>query len=87
MTDTAVLEQLTETELRVREVNTGLMVVWINQDLFNRHHHDVRTSLVLYDQDKLFVGALPPVLAGKVTPELSASLHKAGVRYYSTGIV
>lgn len=87
MTDTVELQQLTDTDPMRRQINTGLMVQWINADLINRADHDVRHSLVFYDIDKMFVAALPPIFGPTPNEGLVAALLDAGVRFYSTGIV
>ena len=68
----------------MREINHGLMVAWINRDLFDRCSNDVRKSTVFYDADKMFVAALP---AGIYNPGLDDLIANTGVCYYSTGIV
>lgn len=90
MPDTAtspVLEQITETNAMMRSVNQGLMVHWINADLINRAGHDVRKSIVLYDEDQMFVQALPAVLGPELHPNVHKLAYDAGVRFYSLGIV
>lgn len=79
-------EQIFETDPVHREINSGLMVRWINQDLFARCANDVRVSTVLYDGDKLFVAALPAqaVLTEKMAAHLYAN-H--AIRFWSKGIV
>jgi hypothetical protein len=71
-------------------LNRGVMVQWINADLFNRADCDVRKSIVLYDVDRVFVMAL----STSVTPALFRerldlvvdSMTAAGIRYYSVGV-
>jgi hypothetical protein len=78
--------EITETDAMRREVNRGLMVQWINADLLVRANHDVRTSVVMYDADRLFMFALP----GRVdmtNDDLIDALADNGVRFYSRGIV
>ena len=90
MPDTAtspVLEELTETNAMMRSVNQGLMVAWINADLINRAGHDVRKSIVLYDEDQMFVQALPAVLGPVLDPKIHELAYNGGVRFYSHGIV
>lgn len=83
MAETVVELDLSEVSPMQREVNKGLMVAWINADLINRAQHDVRKSIVLYDADKDFVYAVD-----KVPDDATFQrLHKAGVRFYSTGVV
>lgn len=81
------LTELTETSPMNREINRGLMVWWINQDLVERARLDVRKSLVLYDEDKVFYGALDYDDLTVVIVTYHAKLYDAGVRYYSKGIV
>lgn len=72
------------------ELNRGVMVAWINADLMNRADCDVRKSVVLYDESRVFVMAL----GTGVTPDIfrermslvSDSMARAGVRYWSVGI-
>lgn len=83
----ASLVELTETDPMLRSVNHDLMVRWINSDLINHASNDVRRSVVLYDEDKLFVAALEPDF-GPVPPSvLAEKLYSVGVRYFSKGIV
>lgn len=84
---TPTLAKIEKTDPMVREVNRGLMVHWINADLGNRAGHDVEKSIVLYDEDRMFVGALPAVLGPQLTPEVQKVAYEAGVRAYSNGIV
>ena len=71
----------------VRAVNQGLMVAWINHDLLERSHLDVRTALVIYDEEGDFLYALPPVMGPVPNPGLQNALMNVGGRFYSTGIV
>lgn len=74
--------EIDPTELKPmhRELNKSLMVAWINRDLLNRSHHDVRRSVVLYDADKDFVHAMDEV----PDEDLLHRLYEATpVRYYS----
>jgi hypothetical protein len=71
----------------LREINKGLMVTFINDNLPESAHYDVRKSTVCYDEDKMFVWVLPDVMGPRPSPGLAATLHKAGVRYFSIGIV
>ena len=52
------IEKITETDPMRRQANKGLMVAWINADLARRCGNDVRCSVVFYDEDKLFMGAV-----------------------------
>ena len=66
------------------EINHGLMVRWINQDIFVRAANDVRKSFVYYDKDKDFVFAT----VNELSEEGKKALEEAsGVRYWSKGIV
>lgn len=66
-----------------REINRGLMVAFINADLLNRSHLDVRTSIVLYDGD----GDFRYALAEMPDEALMASLQeRAGIAYWSKGV-
>lgn len=84
MSAPAVVE-LTGTDPMRRQVNAGLMIAWINADLVLRAAHDVRHSIVLYDDDRMFLGALPASV--EITGGLLAALLCCDVRYYSRGIV
>ncbi|HJT94044.1 MAG TPA: hypothetical protein VJ777_19280 [Mycobacterium sp.] len=71
-----------------RKVNKDLMVAWINADLLNRASHDVRTSLVFYDDAGVFVAAAAPGIAvlsnfGEILRKL---YEQTTVRYYTKGI-
>jgi len=66
-----------------REVNRGLMVAFINDDLLNRAHLDVRTSTVLYDEGGVFELAIKEL---QLNSELSEALYMAGIRYFTKGI-
>lgn len=82
---TGEIVELTESSSSLqRHLNRDLMVHWINHDLLNRAHHDVRYSTVLYDEDKMFITALP---ASVDVPATSEFLWNAGVRFYSRGVV
>lgn len=81
------LEQIESTDPMLREVNRGLMVHWINRDLVNNAWADVETSIVLYDEARFFVAALPPVMGPVPNEGLTKKLLSVGVRFYSTGIV
>lgn len=54
------------------KMNKGLMVQWINEDLFARAGHDVRKSIVFYDDARTFETAL--------TQEQWAALDEHGLR-------
>lgn len=86
------MQQLTETNAIARRVNHGLMVAWINHRLIERAGHDVRTSVVLYDEDKLFEQCLPDDWPygedlNNLPQEVQERLHDAGIHYWSKGIV
>lgn len=81
-----VITEITETDPLRREANHGLMVAWINANLLDRASHDVRTSTVLYDEDKMFILALPEGL--ELTDQQRANLYEStSVRFWSKGIV
>lgn len=73
-----------------QRVNRGLMVQFINGDLFNRGNLDVRKSYVFYDADGLFVVALPYLPASERTAHSAPSgmeiLYSHGIRYWSKGV-
>ncbi len=98
MTTETAIEKLTETDPMRRNANKGLMVHWINADLMHRHTNDVRYSVVFYDEDKLFLGAMraddPDQMMSDIATEkgplyagIRDSLARDGVRYWSVGIV
>lgn len=66
-----------------REMNRGLMVRFINADLFSRAGLDVRRSYVLYDEAGIFEWALEQLPDSDVCQRLH---DQAGVRYWSKGI-
>lgn len=73
------------------ELNRGLMVQWINQDLLNRAGCDVRRSIVFYTGDNVFYSALPASIAPEFFRQridaVQPALDAVGVRYWSVGIV
>lgn len=84
--------KLTRTDPMLSEINHGLMVQWINADLFSRHQHDVRRSIALYDEHQMFVTAfdpdgLPGIAVQAENGAAMAALIDAGVRFWSVGIV
>lgn len=81
------LTLLDSTDVMLRQINKGLMVRWINRDLMNRAANDVRSSMVLYDADRMFVGALPPEVTDAFVAKIAGLLRESGVRFYSRGIV
>ena len=81
-----MIEHLDVTDVMRRTVNHGLMVQWINYDLLERCHHDVRTSVVLYDEHQMFMSALPAD-TDMGNPTLLEALGNAHVHYHSKGIV
>jgi len=66
-----------------RQANRGLMVAFINADLFNRAHLDVRRSVVLYDADGLFEYAMPALPDADTQRAL---VERTNVRAYSIGV-
>lgn len=84
---TPKLEKITETTAIARHINSGLAVAWINADLLERAHSDIRRDIILYDEDKLFVGMWPSVLGPDLTEAAQRQAYVQGVRYYSNGIV
>jgi hypothetical protein len=71
-------------------LNRGVMIQWINADLFNRADCDVRKSIVLYDDARVFVMALgtsvTPDIFRDRAPLVADSMARAGIRYWSVGI-
>jgi hypothetical protein len=78
------------TDMIRNNLNRGVMVAWINADLFNRADCDVRKSIVLYDDDRVFVMALGTSVTPEIfrdrAPLVADSMARAGVRYWSVGI-
>ena len=76
------VEQLDLSEVRPlhRELNKTLMVSWINQDLLHRFDLDVRKSVVLYDEFKDFVYAVPELPDEDTLTRLR---RETGVRFWS----
>lgn len=74
-----------------KQLNTGAMVHWINQDLIERAGCDIRKSIVLYTADYTFYMALPASLTVALFEEraaaIAATLDRAGVTYWSKGLV
>lgn len=78
--------EITSTGPLQKSMNHSLMVRWINEGLIERGHHDVRKSIVYYDEHKDFVLALanePKSLSEKTLHDLK----EIGVKYWSKGIV
>jgi hypothetical protein len=67
-----------------RQANKTLMVAWINANLFNRAHLDVRKSVVLYDDAKYFLAAVDEVPSEKLFQQL---YDETPVRYFSIGVI
>lgn len=66
-----------------KAANHGLMVAFINADLVNRAHLDVRKSVVLYDDAGVFEYAV----AELPSPELLQRLYdQTAIRYWSKGL-
>jgi hypothetical protein len=68
-----------------RQMNRGLMVTWINHALTTRSHLDVQKSIVIYDDDGLFLTACT-----QETWDAEGTAERAwglGGRTWSTGIV
>jgi hypothetical protein len=76
------LEEITETNPMQKEMNKGLMVMWINK--MGAYHNDVRKSFVYYDADKDFVSASTIPLGG---PGAENAFKILGIKYWSKGIV
>ena len=79
------VEQLDPTDLDPiqRTVNRSMMVAWINADLVSRAPHDVRKSIVLYDEDCMFVYALQNMPDEELLQEIG---ERTSVRFYSEGV-
>jgi hypothetical protein len=75
----------------VRAGNKTLMVHWINQDLFFRADNDVRTSIVFYDDARMFAYAFPKMTEQSrellfAAPEFADFVTELGIRYWSKGV-
>jgi hypothetical protein len=72
------------------KMNKGLMVQWINADLLNRMGHDVRKSIVFYDDMQTFETALTQAdweaLGDKRETFLEMLAARTPVRYWSKGV-
>lgn len=66
-----------------RTMNKLLMVEWINADLPNRASHDVRKSIVLLDEDGMFVSALKELPDEELLQQIG---ERTSVRFYSKGV-
>lgn len=85
MSDELTVTEITETDPMRRKINHECAVAYINADLLNRSHLDVRTSQIFYDEDKLFCNLmLSTNVNEEVLPTLAA---KTNIRYWSQGIV
>lgn len=71
-----------------REVNKGLMVMWINANLPARATYDVRSSLALYDADGDFALAMPAAVAklDNFAEILQKLFEQTRARFYTIGI-
>jgi inosine/xanthosine triphosphate pyrophosphatase family protein len=74
---------LSRLEAMHRSVNKMLMVEWINADLPNRASHDVRKSIVLYDDCGMFVSALKELPDDELLQQIG---ERTSVRFYSEGV-
>jgi hypothetical protein len=79
--------QVTATDSMLAEINRGLFVQWINTDLLNRAHHDVRRSIVFYDVARMFLWAFAADSAVLTDDAALDTLWSAGARTFSKGIV
>ena len=66
-----------------RAMNKMLMVEWINADLPNRAWHDVRKSIVLYDESRMFISALKELPDEELLQQIG---ERTSVRFYSRGV-
>ncbi len=81
------------TDMIRNNLNRGVMIQWINADLVNRADCDVRKSIVLYDDARVFVMALgsditPALWRQRLTdmPKTITAIRNSGIRYWSVGI-
>ena len=70
-------------EAMQRMANRMLMVEWINADLPNRASHDLRKSIVLYDEHGIFVSALRFLPDDELLQQIG---DRTSVRFYSEGV-
>lgn len=70
-------------ELMVREANRGLMVMFINHNLLERHNLDVTRSIVFYDDQHMFEYATAEMPDEETQRKL---LAHTTVRYWATGV-
>lgn len=82
----SMVAEITQTDPLRREANTGLMVDWINANLLDRASHDVRKSIVLYDENLLFIMALPEGIT-LTEGQRRELFDKTPVRFWSKGVV
>lgn len=82
MTNTVVELNVTDLSAMQRELNQGLMVAFINADLLQRAHLDVRTSTVLYDESRTFTFATGETLSDA---QLQQLYNSTSIRYWSRG--
>ena len=82
-----IVEYSGESSPMTRGINRGLMVTWINADLFERAACDVRKSIVFLDERGLFSYALP--VGAELPPEsiLAALERGSDIRFWSFGVV
>jgi len=82
-TDTVV--EITKSDSVMQKVfNKESAIAWINSGLFDRAHHDIRTSICLYDADKDFVMMLDELPDEAALQRVRVATR---VRYWSKGIV
>jgi len=87
MKATKTVEYLTETDPMLQSINRGLLVQYINQHLSSRWKNDVNTSVVFYDDDKMFTAAIAGPITDEQFTKVEDTLWELGVRYWSRGIV
>lgn len=82
MSTTVTEIAVTDLSAMQREVNEGLMVHFINNDLVNRASLDVRTSIVFYDEAKVFKYATESLPDPETLQRLGES---SSIRFWSSG--
>jgi hypothetical protein len=82
MTTVTVLPAGMRTPLR-RELNTELMVKWIDDDLPNRCSLDIDECIVFYDETGIFEFALDTMPDAALLKRLA---ENTTIRYWSLGI-
>lgn len=81
------IREINETDFMLAAVNKGLMIDWINADLVNRANNDIRSSIVFYDEYRMFMAAIPGPASDQDMQRLGEGLYNVGIHFWSRGIV